>query len=80
MLGVKTKKKVKDVHHADFIDGSCENGHSQDIRSTWGASRTTFKEKLVGEIPGTYAKAFDFTVFWIWKRIQMRRWMSFVRV
>lgn len=57
----RSTKKVKDVHHADFNDGSSESGHSQDAQNTWGASRRTFKEKLVGEIPGAYAKAFDFT-------------------
>lgn len=57
----RSTKKVKDVHHADFNDGSSESGHSQDAQKTWGASRRTFKEKLVGEIPGAYAKAFDFT-------------------
>lgn len=57
----RSTKKVKDVHHADFNDGSSESGHAQDAQNTWGASRRTFKEKLVGEIPGAYAKAFDFT-------------------
>ena len=59
----RSKKKVKDVHHSDFIDGACENSHSQAFQNTWGATQTTFKEKLVGEIPGAYAKAFDFTDF-----------------
>ena len=59
----RSKKKVKDVHHSDFVNDAYENNHSQAFQNTWGATQTTFKEKLVGEIPGAYAKAFDFTDF-----------------
>nr|POE69483.1 hypothetical protein CFP56_74936 [Quercus suber] len=59
----RSKKKVKDVHHADFIDGSCEKEQFQEVQNKWGAPKTSFKEKLVREIPGAYAKAFDFTDF-----------------
>ena len=59
----RSKKKVKDVHHFDFANDACENIHSQAFQNTWGANQTTFKEKLVGEIQGAYAKAFDFTDF-----------------
>ena len=57
----RSTKKVKDVHHAGFRDGSGESGQSHDYQNTWGASKRTFKEKLVGEIPGAYAEAFDFS-------------------
>ena len=55
----RSTKMVKDVHHAEFNDGSSESGHSHNFQNTWGASKRTFKEKLVGEIPGAYTKAFD---------------------
>nr|POE91691.1 uncharacterized protein CFP56_53058 [Quercus suber] len=59
----RSKKKVKEVHHADFNNGASEGGHSQGHQKVWGSSKTSFKEKLVGEIPGAFAKAFDFTDF-----------------
>ena len=55
-----SKKKVKERHHADFNDGLSESGHSQGGQSSWGATKKSFKDKLVGEILGAYAKAFDF--------------------
>nr|POE71751.1 hypothetical protein CFP56_31854 [Quercus suber] len=57
----RSNKKVKEGHHADFHDGLSESGHSQGGQSSWGAVKNTFKDKLVGEIPGAYAKAFDFS-------------------
>ena len=54
---------MKNVHHAEFVDASSDGSHSQESQNTWGASKRTFKEKLVGEIPGAYATAFDFTDF-----------------
>ena len=57
----RSTKKVKDVHHAKFNDGSSESGQSHDLQNAWGAARKTFKEKLEGVIPGAYAKAFDFS-------------------
>nr|POF10944.1 uncharacterized protein CFP56_16060 [Quercus suber] len=57
----RSKKKVKEGHHADFHDGLSESGHSQGGQSSWGAVKKTFKDKLVGEILGAYAKAFDFS-------------------
>ena len=57
----RSKKKVKEGHHADFNDGLGESGHSQGGQSSWGAAKKTFKDKLVGEIPGAYVKAFDFS-------------------
>ena len=57
----RSKKKVKEGHHADFNEGLSESGQSQGAQSSWGAKKKTFKDKLVGEIPGAYAKAFDFS-------------------
>ena len=57
----KSKKKVKEGHCANFNEGLSKSGHSQGGQSSWGAEKKTFKEKLVGEIPGAYAKAFDFS-------------------
>ena len=36
-------------------------GHSQRGQSSWGAIKKTFKDKLAGEIPRAYVKAFDFS-------------------
>ena len=57
----RSTKKVKDVHHTEFNDGSSESGQSHDLQNAWGTARKTFKEKLEGVIPGAYAKAFDFS-------------------
>ena len=57
----RSKKKVKEGHHANFNEGLSKSGHSQGAQSSWGAEKKTFKDKLVGEIPGAYAKAFDFS-------------------
>nr|POF20885.1 uncharacterized protein CFP56_76508 [Quercus suber] len=55
----RSKKKVKEGHHADFKVGLSENDHSQGEQSPWGVGKKTFKDKLMGAIPGAYAKAFD---------------------
>jgi len=52
---------VKEGHHAEFNDGLSKGGHSQEGQNSWGTPKKTFKDKLVGEIPGAYAKAFDFS-------------------
>ena len=44
----RSKKKVEEVHHADFNDEASEGGHSQGHQKVWGSSKTSFKEKLVG--------------------------------
>ncbi|XP_023879304.2 uncharacterized protein LOC111991740 [Quercus suber] len=59
----RSNKKVKDGHHAGFNDGFSESGPSQDQQTAWVSSRKSFRDKLVGVIPGAYAKAFDFTDF-----------------
>nr|POE48358.1 hypothetical protein CFP56_78669 [Quercus suber] len=56
----RSKKKVKG-HHANFNNVLSKSGHSQGGQTPWGDAKKTFKDKLVGEIPGAYAKAFDFS-------------------
>ena len=51
---------MKDVHHAEFNDGPSEGGQSQRHQDVWGSPKASFREKLVGEIPGAFVKAFDF--------------------
>ena len=57
----KNTKKVKDIHHADFSEISSENGHSPRSFRERVLPNKSFKDKLVGEIAGAYAQAFDFT-------------------
>ena len=57
---LRSKKKVKDVHHANFSEGISENGFSPRSNNAWVSPRKSFKEKLIGEIPGAYAQAFVF--------------------
>lgn len=52
-------KKVKGIHHANFMDDIAIT----EKESPWGKAhsrhRLSFKEKLVGELPGAYRRAFD---------------------
>ena len=57
----RSTKKVKDIHHVDFSEISSENGHSPWSFREGVLPNKSFKDKLVGEIPGAYAQAFDFT-------------------
>nr|POE57275.1 uncharacterized protein CFP56_01924 [Quercus suber] len=56
----RSNKKVKNVCHADFKEGS-ESGPSLPSNShgQW-SGMSSFKDKLVGEIPGAYRQAFSF--------------------
>ena len=56
----RSKKKVKVVHHANFNEGLSESGHSQGHQNAQGLPKRSFKDKLVGEIPGAFTKAFEF--------------------
>nr|POF09647.1 uncharacterized protein CFP56_10828 [Quercus suber] len=57
---LRSKKKVKDVSYARFQEG-LDSAASSSRNDGNGWSRTTsFKEKLVGEIPGTFTQAFSF--------------------
>nr|POE69895.1 uncharacterized protein CFP56_38102 [Quercus suber] len=56
----RSNKKVKDVRHAGFSDGQCSEPSSPSHKGgPWNHS-ASFKEKLVGDIPGAYTQAFSF--------------------
>lgn len=52
---VRSNKKVKEVHHASY--GCASNLHGETVSSP----KVSFREKLVGEMPGVYAQTFDFS-------------------
>ena len=57
---VCSKKKVKNVSHAGFQDGLDSVASSpRNDRGTWNRE-ASFKDKLVGEIPGAFMQAFSF--------------------
>ena len=55
----RSNKKVKSIHHANFTEGNTRTKKEY----TWGKGhanqQSSFKEKLVGELPGAYRRAFD---------------------
>ena len=55
----RSNKKVKAIHHANFTEGNA----STEKEFSWGKGhanqQSSFKEKLVGELPGAYRRAFD---------------------
>lgn len=51
-------------------------GRYREVRGFGKGEKISFKDKLVGEIPGAYAQAFEFSDLWTWRRIQTRRWKS----
>ena len=55
----RSNKKVKAGHHENFTEGNA----SMDKEFSWGKGhanqQSSFKEKLVGELPGAYRRAFD---------------------
>ena len=55
----RSNKKVKAIHHANFTEGNA----STEKEFSWGKGhanqQSSFKEKLVGEPPGAYRRAFD---------------------
>ena len=56
----RSNKKVKDVRHAGF-SSSHDGGHFNGQPSFLSLSEVqTFKDKLLGEIPGVYNQAFSF--------------------
>lgn len=55
-----SNKKVKDLHHTKFNDGSSEGSLPRNSQNAWSRSNISFKDKLIGEIPGAYAQAFEF--------------------
>ena len=56
-----SNKKVKDIHHADFNNGTREEPCPIRDLGLSSQVRKSFKDKLVGVIPGAFAKAFDLT-------------------
>nr|POE58473.1 hypothetical protein CFP56_29536 [Quercus suber] len=57
----QSNKKVKDIHDADFNDGTREEPCLARDPSQNLQGRKSFKDKLVGEIPGAFAEAYDLT-------------------
>uniref|UniRef100_A0A7N2QXT1 Uncharacterized protein n=1 Tax=Quercus lobata TaxID=97700 RepID=A0A7N2QXT1_QUELO len=57
----RSNKKVEDLHHANFMeDNTNAVGGTPWMKDTIN-TQASFKDKLVGEIPGAYRQAFDFT-------------------
>ena len=59
----RSNKKVKDVRHADFMEeqGSGSGSLEASKAFTFRTPPLSFKDKLVGKIPGAYTQAFNFT-------------------
>ena len=59
----RSNKKVKGGHHVGFKDGSCDRSGESPPISDWSKPPNTrdssFRDKLIGSIPGAFAKAFD---------------------
>nr|POE87159.1 hypothetical protein CFP56_77998 [Quercus suber] len=56
----RSNTKVEDIHHSEFNDGSRERSPSTSFHITKTSSGGSFKDKLMGDIPGVYVKAFEF--------------------
>ncbi|KAK9992831.1 hypothetical protein SO802_022534 [Lithocarpus litseifolius] len=57
----RSNKKVKDINHAGFNGGSRASSPSLGDQAMSPNTKPSFKDKLVGEIPGAFAQAFDLT-------------------
>ena len=57
----RSNKKVKDYRHAEFNEGPSNDSPSRNNHNHWNQANASFRDKLVGEIPGAFAHAFDFT-------------------
>lgn len=55
----RSNKKVKDINHAEFNGGSRASLPPLGNQATSPNAKPSFKDKLVGEIPGAFAQAFD---------------------
>ena len=51
----QSNKKVKDINHAEFNDGSRASSPSSGNQVPEFSIKTSFKDKLMGEIPGSFA-------------------------
>ncbi|KAL0013035.1 hypothetical protein SO802_000104 [Lithocarpus litseifolius] len=58
---VRSNKKIKDLHHASFNNGYDTEKEPSSSQGHQGHQALSFKEKLVGDIPGAYTQAFDFS-------------------
>nr|POE89558.1 hypothetical protein CFP56_02279 [Quercus suber] len=52
---VRSNKKVKNVYHAGFSDSSDSRPSSPNQTQGIGSRAISFKDKVVGEIPGVYS-------------------------
>ncbi|XP_075654038.1 uncharacterized protein LOC142624363 [Castanea sativa] len=55
----RSNKKVKDINHAEFNGGYRASSPSMGNQATGFNAKPSFKDKLVGEILGVFAQAFD---------------------
>ena len=55
-----SKKEVKDVSHAGFCEGHNSGPMSPNHDEGLCNPNTSFRDKLVGEIPGVFSQAFSF--------------------
>lgn len=57
----RSNKKVKDVRHAEFMASHGKSSHVQGgIEDPFLGESSSFRDKLLGEIPGAYDQAFAF--------------------
>ena len=56
----RSEKKVKDVNHAGFSEGPSSGPSSPRLSMGSWKQGMSFKDKLVGEIPGAFTQAFNF--------------------
>ena len=59
----RSNKKVKNVSHAGFCEGQSSGPSSPSFARGSGSQNASFKDKLMGEIPGGYTQAFYFEEF-----------------
>nr|XP_023901561.1 uncharacterized protein LOC112013401 [Quercus suber] len=56
----RSTKKVKDVNHAGYCEGQGSGSSSPSHAGGVGHHNISFKDKLLGDIPGAYMQAFSF--------------------
>ena len=59
----RSNKKVKNVNHAGFCEGQSSGSPSPNFAGGQGSQNASFRDKLMGEIPGAYTQAFCFEEF-----------------
>nr|XP_023906017.1 uncharacterized protein LOC112017803 [Quercus suber] len=59
----RSNKKVKNVNHARFCEGQSSGSSSPSFAGGSGSRNSSFKDKLMGEIPSAYTQAFCFKEF-----------------